>query len=121
MPQPTKTEIKAAIEAAFDHVHTDIDHLIKQVAGEHALINMGMTLEENLGWYLPESKDVLYSAFNSLYQQSESDEMADGTMDEYKSWVKQAKKDVALVKKAKLPLTPRNVRAAFLKEGPFKK
>jgi hypothetical protein len=45
--------------------------------------------------------------------------MAVGTMDEYRSWVKQAKKDIKLVKKAKLPLTARNVRAAFLHEGPF--
>jgi len=121
MPQPTKSEKLAAIEAAYDYVHTDVEHLIKQVAGEHAVVNMGMTLEDQLSWYVPKPDDLLYSCFNNFLQQSESDEMERGTMQEYKSWVKQAKKDVALVKKAKLPLTARNVRAAFLHEGPFKK
>jgi hypothetical protein len=121
MPQMSKTDKQNAINAALDFVHTDEENLIKQVAGEHALINMGMCLEDHMNYYTPRPEHLLYDCFNSFYQQSESDEMADGTMDEYKSWVKQAKKDIKLVKKAKLALTARNVRAAFLCEGPFKK
>jgi hypothetical protein len=115
----TKTDKQAAINAALDFVHTDEENLIKQVAGEHALVNMGMSVEDHFVSVPPEK--LLYAAFNNFYQQSESDEMADGTMDEYKSWVKTAKRDIKAVKKAKLPLTARNVRSAFLKQGPFKK
>lgn len=121
MPYPTAAEKKIAIEAALDHVHTDVEHLIKQVAGEHALVNMGMTLEDQMNWHVGKPENLLYDCFNSFVQQSESDEMERGTRQEYRSWVKVAKKDIAAVKKAKLPLTARNVRASFLKEGPFKK
>lgn len=118
----TPADKKAAIDAALDFVHTDEENLAKQVAAEHALINMGMTVEDYCTYQSPNRPEsFLYGCFNSFYQQSESDEMAEGTWDEYRSWIKQAKKDIALVKKEKLPLTARNVRAAFLLEGPFKK
>lgn len=116
----TTADKKQAIENALDFVHTDICKLIKQVAAEHAVQNMGMNVEDYVD-FLDKPENQLYSCFNSMYQQSEDDSMADGTMEEYRSWLKQAKKDVSLVKKAKLPLTARNVRSAFLKEGPFKK
>jgi hypothetical protein len=47
--------------------------------------------------------------------------MADGVWDEYKSWVKQAKKDATRVQKAGLPLTLANARLAFENKGPFAK
>src|SRR5271155_3544960 len=46
MPQLTKTEKLAAIEAALDHVFTDVDALVKQCAGEFAITNMGQSLED---------------------------------------------------------------------------
>ena len=116
----TKTEKTAAIEAAMDHVFTDVVELVKQCAGEFAISNMGQSMEDFMfsgGSVKPET--LLYGCYSAFYQQSESDEMAQGTHDEYKSWVKSLTKEVKRVQKAKLPLTPRNVRAAFMKEGVF--
>jgi hypothetical protein len=121
MPQPTKTEKLAAIEAALDHVHTDVEVLIKQCASEHAVINMGQSLEDWFPYGTPSPERLFEQCFSNFYQASESDEMAEGTEDERRSWMKTSKKDVAKVKKAKLPFTVRNVRAAFLCEGPFKR
>ena len=119
MPQMTKTEKIAAIEAAMDHVFTDVVELVKQCAGEFAISNMGQSLEDFMYGGPTKPESLLYGCYSSFYQQSESDEMADGTNDEYKSWVKSLTKEVKRVQKAKLPLTPRNVRAAFMKEGVF--
>lgn len=116
------TAIKNAIALAEEHVHASEEALVEQCAAEHTVANMGMYIEELLEYaLLDRPQNLFYSAFNNLYQQSESDEIADGTMAEYKSWLKQAKKDVARVKKAKLPLTFKNVRMAFDNEGPFAK
>ncbi len=120
MPQLTKTEKTAAIEAAMDHVFTDVVELVKQCAGEFAISNMGQSMEDWMPYFGGDRPEkLLYACYSSFYQSSESDEMADGTNDEYKSWVKSLTKEVKRVQKAKLPLTPRNVRAAFMKEGVF--
>jgi hypothetical protein len=121
MPQMTIAEKKQAIETAMDHVFTDVEALIKNVAAEHAVINMGQELTDHFPYGSPDPSRLLYACYQNFYQASESDEMADGTQDEYRSWLKQSKKDVAKVQKKGLPLTPRNVRAAFLNEGPFAK
>ena len=116
-----RNQTKLAIEQALDHVHTDIEALIKQNAAEHALVNMGQEVSDFASYCRNDPSTLLYSAYRNFYQQSESDEMADGTEREFKSWLKIARKDVAKVQKKGLPLTARNVRAAFLSEGPFAK
>lgn len=116
----TNADKLAEIAAAEDYVHTDEANLVKQVAAEHAIVNMGQDVKDFMSYSgVGRPERLFHDAFNCFYQQSESDEMAAGTNEEFKSWFKQAKKDIATVKKAKLPLTFRNVRMAFDFEGPF--
>ena len=117
----TKEEIKQAIEAAYDHVHTDEAVLHKQCISEHGLINMGQCVEDFATYVRDDPARFFEACFQSFYQQSESDEMADGTLAERDAFKKDVTRDIKAVKRAKLPLTVRNCRAAFLHEGPFAK
>ena len=121
MPTKTKDEKKKAIEAAFDHVHTDVERLIKQAASENAVVNMGQSIEDWFPYFDPGPETLLERCFSNFYQSSESDEMAEGLEDERRAWVKTAKRDVAAVQKKKLPLTVRNVQDACFKRGAFAK
>lgn len=121
MPQLKRDEKQALIEAAFDHVHADVAELTKQVAAEHAIVNMGQDITDFVAYASQKPESILYSCYRSFYQQSESDEMADGTEQEYRSWLKTAARDIKKVQKKGLPLTVRNVREAFLLKGPFAK
>ena len=122
MPNLTKTEKLAAIELALDYVHPDVESLIKQSAGEFTVSNMGQALEDHLFSVLePNPATLLYGCYQEFYQQSESDEMAQGTYDEMISFKKELVKTVKQVQKAKLPLTCRNVRDAWEKKGFFAK
>ena len=103
---------KENIAAAFAHVYTEADRLIQDVAKEHAIANMGQTLEEHLQRAAPPA-DVIAVCWSSFYGQSESVEMARDLDQERKGWLKQAKKDVATLVKKKLPLTLENARLAF--------
>lgn len=111
---------KLAIEAAFDYVHPDVESLVKQAASEHTIANMGQMLEDFF-YGAGDPKSLFHDCFSCFYQQSESDEMADGLMEERADWVKQAKKDAAKIVKKKLPLTMRNMRDAFEQKGAFAK
>jgi len=115
----TKEEVKQAIEAALDHVHTDEAVLLKQCTSEHAILNMGQTVEDFATYVYGDPARFFEACFSSFYQQSESDEMAEGLEDERRSFTKYVKADIKAVKKAKLPLTVRNCRDAYEKKGPF--
>ena len=121
MPNLTREQKKETIEAAFNHVHTDVENLIKQAASEHAIANMGQVLEDFFPYGQPNLEKFFSQCFSIFYQQSESDEMAEGLEAERKEWMKDAKRDVAAVQKKGLPLTMRNVRDAFEFKGPFAK
>jgi hypothetical protein len=84
-------------------VHATEESLIKATAVRHTVINLGQNWPEIM----------------HLTQLAESDEMYDGVIDEYKSWLKDAKKEVKMVVKAKLPLTLANTELAFSRKGPF--
>jgi len=118
----TRDQIKAAIEAAFDFVHTDERVLHRQCTSEHGLVNMGQEPADFAGYVsLNRPETFFQSCWQSFYQQSESDEMAEGMEAERRFFDKDVTRDIAAVKKKGLPLTVRNCRQAFLKEGPFAK
>lgn len=120
----TRPSKKQIIEAAFAHVYTDAEELIKDAAREHTIANLGQELEDFLQpseYLLKNPQKVFHDCFNGLYSQSESDEMADALQEEYRDWQKRSRKDVEKVQKKKLPLTMTNVRLAFENKGPFEK
>jgi hypothetical protein len=86
-----------------NEVHATEESLIKATAVRHTVINLGQNWPEIM----------------HLTQLAESDEMYDGVLDEYKSWLKDAKKEVKMVVKAKLPLTLASTELAFSRKGPF--
>lgn len=111
---------KAQIDAAFDHVYTDIETFVKVCAREHTIANLGQSLEELSRRAFTSSPERLVdNCYSCLYQDCESDEMADGIQEEYLSWLKDARRDAQKVLKAGLPLTLRNARDAFELKGPF--
>lgn len=117
----TRDEKKAAIEAAYDFVHTDIEQLHRQCTSEHGIINMGQEVMDHFPYGTPDPGRLFQQAWSNFYQSSESDEMAEGLEAERKFFNKDVTRDIKLVQKEGLPLTVRNCRAAFLYEGPFKK
>lgn len=119
MPK-TKQEI---IAAALAYEYDDKEACILDAAKEHCIANMGQQLGDFLyGTGLADRPNqVIRSCYNTFYQQSESDEMAEGIQDEMRSWIKDARQDVEKVIKMGLPLTLANVRMSFMYEGPFAK
>ena len=113
-------QLLSAIEAAFSHEYTDFDAYVKDIAREHTIANMGQSIEDYA--HDRDQPDKLISrAWSGFYNIAESQEMADGFDEEYRSWLKTAKKDAMRVKRAKLPLTLVNARKSFMNEEPFKK
>lgn len=109
--------VKELCALAMHVVYTDWDKYLRDISREHAIANMGQTLEDLTGssaWLKPE--DLISSAFHQLRNDCESDEMADGVDEEAKQWLKQAKKDAAVVKKLGLPWTIDNSRLVFEKK-----
>lgn len=112
------------IKAAEDYVWTDFEKFVRMLAKEHTVANMGFDLGEAFQGYgsrnIPPDL-VVEMAYNTLYQGSESDEMAEGIEEEYRSWLKDARRDAEKVRKAGLPLTLANASLAFELKGPFAK
>lgn len=110
------------IKAASEHVWTDFEAFVKMCAKEHAIANMGQELGDFLHrGYTPKPEQLVDFAWNAFMGDMESDEMAEGTMDEYRSWLKDARRDAEKVRKAGLPLTLANATLAFELKGPFAK
>lgn len=116
-----KLTVKQFIDLAFQHVYEDVEKFRKDIAKEHCIANMGQELSDFIHSTSGHPKDAIAQAYGSFYQQSESDEMAEGIDDEMKSWLKEADKQIKAVQKKKLPLTMENARLAFEKKGPFAK
>jgi hypothetical protein len=117
---------KEIVALAFAYVYPNVDELIKAQAREHTIANMGFSVEQMLERFsltgLEKTPDrVIDLAWSGLMGDMESDEMADGVNDEYRAWLKDAKRDALLVQKAGLPLTLDNTRQAFEKTGQFAK
>ncbi len=121
MPQTTST--KEIIAAATVHVWTDFEKFVQMLAKEHTIANMGMELSDYVSRSCGSSRpeDTVNHAFSGLMNDMESDEMADGVQEEYRSWLKQGRKDALRVQKAGLPLTLANATLAFENKGPFAK
>jgi hypothetical protein len=83
---------------------------------------MGQDLADfcNRGYKL-KPEELVEFAWGCFMGDMESDEMAEGTMDEYRSWLKDARRDAEKVRKAGLPLTLANATLAFELKGPFAK
>lgn len=102
------------------HVWSDLEKFIKMCAQEHTIANMGQEVENyDLGW---PAEDVVYHAFQQMLNDiCTEDEMVDGIEKEYRSWLKDARRDALRVQKAGLPLCLWNSRLAFENKGPFAK
>jgi len=118
MNQDSKPSVKSLITQAFAVVYTDVDQLVKDQAMEHTIANMGQCLEDFARSSMPADR-LIRLCYQDLRQQCESDEMADGIDEEYRDWLKEARKSVAMVQKKGLPLTLTNTRDAFERKGAF--
>jgi len=109
-----KSEI---VTQAMNVVYTDWEKYIRDIAREHTIVNMGQCLEYLMDGYRScNPEHVISDAFNQLRNDCETDEQAESIDDEFRSWVKQAKKDAAVIKKLGLPWTIDNSRLVFEKK-----
>lgn len=114
----TKQDKIALIAAAFDLVYTDEEKFVEDLAKEHAIVNMGQELDDFVrAGMTPET--LVSRCYNDFYHSSESDEMADGLAEEKNHFRKDAKRQLAMIKKKGLPLTFDLARDAFLNKGVF--
>lgn len=102
------------------HVWTDLEKFVRMCAREHTIANMGQEVEDFDPGGRPEH--VVDNAYQQMLNDiCTEDEMVDGIEDEYRSWLKDARRDALRVQKAGLPLTLENSRRAFMNEFPFAK
>lgn len=118
----TKTKKRQEFLAAcMSFVHADFEQYVRTIAMEHTIANLGQELGELVAvgglWCRPE--DGVRQAYRQLIGDCESDEMAEGVEEEYRSWLKDARADAQRVRDAGLPLTLENARLAFERKGPF--
>jgi hypothetical protein len=119
----TKQQINDAIERALDFVHPTAESAVSAAACEGAIANLGHdpgqflahTSLEHVGHRLFEG------AFQALLSQCEDDEQESAVRAERRGFVQDVTMCLARVQDARLPLTVRNLRSAFLNEGPFAK
>lgn len=113
---------KAQIDAAFDYVYEDVEAFVKVCAREHTIANLGQSLEDLARRAFSSSPEHLVNnCYSTFYGDCESEEMANGVTDEYRAWLKDARRDAQKVLKAGLPLTLKNARDAFELKGQFAK
>jgi hypothetical protein len=102
------------------HVWTDLEKFIQMCAREHTIANMGQEVEDFDTHGRPEH--VVDNAYHQMLNDiCTEDEMVDGIEEEYRSWLKDARRDALRVQKAGLPLCLWNARLAFENKGPFAK
>lgn len=102
-----KSSVKELREKLESRVYTNADELVKAAAEKHTVLNLGSSWPE--------------TSFQQLKQDSESDEIYQGCIEEYKEWLGEARKELAMLVKVGLPLTLANMDHAFMKTGPFAK
>jgi len=114
------TSKQQVIDAALDHAFAAVGLLVQAFAMRFALENWGQRLIHHLPPRC--TPDRVYSAcWNSLYQGSESDDMAAGLELERAHWTKEGKRVAAMVQAKGLPLTMRNAEDAWYERGAFAK
>lgn len=101
-----KASVKELREKLESRVYTNADELVKAAAEKHTVLNLGSSWPE--------------TSFQQLKQDSESDEIYQGCIEEYKEWLGEARKELAVLVKLGLPLTLANMDHAFMKTGPCK-
>lgn len=116
---------KELVAAALEHPYPMPGELAEAFAKECAVINCGMSLHDYVTapreGSTPDLARVIPGAYSRFYQQSESDEQADGLEAERKSFLKPARQAARAVRDLKLPLTLANARKAYFGEAPFTK
>lgn len=118
----TAPDLKQSIlNAALDYVYPSAAQLEEDFARRFALENMGQRLIDHLQSIRVTPDRVYSSCWNSLYQGSESDEMAQALEAERKHWHKEGKTVVGRVMAKGVPLTMRNAEDAWYGRGPFAK
>lgn len=120
--RPT-VSLKELIEQAMDFVYTDFEKYVKTQAHEHTIANLGQQLgDHSMGprsLMKPEHLvDITFEGLRCAYGSELRDE-GEGVDEEFRHWLKEAKKNCGLVKKAGLPWTLRNSRDAFERRGTF--
>jgi hypothetical protein len=109
------------IAQALAYVYTDFDQYVKDQAKEHTIANLGQSLSDYGCYGKPEH--LVASAFSQLRENygMELGDDAAGVDEEYRDWLKEAKKNCEKVRKAGLPWTLSNSRDAFEQRGAFAK
>lgn len=118
----TKADKTAGLQQALEHVWTDLEAFIKMCAKEHTIANLGQDLRDYVHGTYRDPQYIVDGAYQQFLNDiCTDDDMVDSIEDEYRSWLKDARRDALLVQKAGLPLTLANARMAFEKQGPFAK
>jgi hypothetical protein len=116
---------KELVAAALEHPYPTLVDLAEAFAKECAVSNCGMSLHDFVtaprAGSTPDLAKVIPDAYNRFYQQSETDEQADGLEAERKSFLKPARQAARAVRDLKLPLTLANALKAYYGEAPFTK
>jgi hypothetical protein len=84
-------------------IHKGRQSLVEATALRHTILNLGQNWPE----------------VTRLEELAEDDETYKLVQKEYKSWLKDSRKEVAMVVKAKLPLTLESTDMVFHRKGPF--
>lgn len=119
----TKQQISDAIDRALDHVHTDVESLRSAAACEAAISNLGHEPGEFLAHTALQhvGHRLFEGAFQALLGQCEDDEQEHAVREERRDFMIDLLPCIKSVEDARLEFTVRNVRSAFLREGPFAK
>ncbi len=118
----TKADKNTGLQQALEHVWTDLEKFIKMCAKEHTIANMGQDLRDYVSGTYREPQYIVDQAYQQFLNDiCMDDDMVDGVEEEYRSWLKDARRDALRVQKAGLPLTLANARLAFENQGPFAK
>lgn len=112
---------KVALAAVMSYEFIDLERFVKTVAQEHTIANLGQDIFDRISpeMALRQPQGAVGAAFQQLREDCESDELCDGVDEEYRGWLKTARKDVAELVKRGATLTLENARLAFEKKGPF--
>jgi hypothetical protein len=100
-----RTKVQHAIAECVPY--SDLESFAKAIAERHTVLNLGQPWPE--------------VSYQQLRSEAESDEMYDGIVEEFRSWLKDARKEANMVADAGLPWTLASAEDAFMKRGVFAK
>jgi hypothetical protein len=123
-----KQQVKDIIAKAMSHVWTDEERFKDAIACFYAFENMGQDLAS--AWATRNAREgneqhIFASAWRSLVSESAGEEDEEGNeldiTPEHKSWLKDAKKIVATLKKHKMAFTMANAEEVFKNPKKYEK